>query len=101
MDSVHNRRFTPALRAMTRARSPGHGPFYRWFSFFLGLGLIGLVIFGLLPELQRIPAVGPGAQIIIDSGIEAGAFYYTDVAKVPEAESFIRGAGVGVGGGTE
>lgn len=86
---------------MARAQRPGHGLFHRWFTFFLGLGLIALVIFVLLPELQRIPTVGTGAQIIIDSGIEAGAFYYTDVAKVPEAESFIRGAGVSIDGRAE
>jgi hypothetical protein len=62
------------------------------------LGLIGLVISVLLPELQRIPTVGTGAQIIRDSGIEAGAWYYTDVAKVPDAESFIRGSGVSIDG---
>jgi hypothetical protein len=86
---------------MARAQRPGPGLFHRWLTFFLGLGLIALVILVLLPELQRIPTVGTGAQIIIDSGIEAGAFYYTDVAKVPEAEAFIRGAGVGVDGRAE
>lgn len=89
---------TATTQAVARAQRPGHGLLYRWGTFFLGTGLIALVILVVIPELQRIPTVGAGAQIIIDAGIEAGAFYYTDVAKVPEAESFIRGAGVGIDG---
>lgn len=89
-----NQDYHPVPHTLARAQGPGHGLVYRWLSFLLALALTGLVTFGLLPALQKLPAVAPGARIIIDQDIEAGAFYYTDVGKVPEAESFIRGAGI-------
>ena len=101
MDKMPMQASQAASQYMARVNSPGHGLLYRWLSLILVMGLIFFLVIVVFPEFQRIPSVGHGAQLIIEQNIEAGAFYYTDVAKVPEAESMIRGAGVGPGGRNE
>ena len=79
---------------LARPYAPGQGLAWRLLKFILAITLAGLITFGLLPALQKLPPVAPGASIIIEHDIEAGAFYYTDVGKMPEAEAFIRSRAV-------
>ena len=62
----------------------------RWISFILGLILVAGFAFGAIPLLERLPATKPFVLKMKETGIEAGAIYYTDVEKVREAEIYIR-----------
>jgi len=51
---------------------------------------IWLFIFVLAPWMQKIPAVGTLSRYIKDSGIDAGALYYTEVDEVGESDLAVR-----------
>jgi hypothetical protein len=63
----------------------------RWGALLAMLALLWVMLFVAVPAAQRHPALAPGVQAIIDSGIEAGAIYYTGVEQVAEAEAAMRG----------
>jgi hypothetical protein len=79
-----------------RLQGEGRGGLVRWLALVVGAVLLGLLLFVAIPALQRLPGHAPAVQAIIDSEIEAGAFFYTDVQKVREAEAVVRGAGIGI-----
>ena len=75
-------------------KSDGHyrpaGASKRWLHLALGLFLLWAFIFVLGPMLQKIPDVGTLSKYINESGIDAGALYYTEVKEVGESEQAIR-----------
>lgn len=62
----------------------------KWLAFILGVALVAGFAFGAIPVLERLPATKPFVEKMKETGIEAGAIYYTDVEKVREAEIYIR-----------
>ena len=56
----------------------------------LGLAAIGGFIFGLAPWMERFEPIGRICDAVRESGIDAGAFYYTDVDECAHAERFLR-----------
>jgi hypothetical protein len=70
---------------------PPPAPLRRWGALLAMLALLWVMLFVAVPAAQRHPALAPGVQAIIDSGIEAGAIYYTGVEQVAEAEAAMRG----------
>lgn len=71
------------------ARPPG-ASLKRWLALVVAvLCMAGFAFLGL-PALERLPGLGPAVKAVRESGIEAGAFFYTDVDKVREAELHVR-----------
>ena len=62
----------------------------RWMHLALWLLLLWAFIFVVGPIAQKIPAVGILANYIKESGIDAGAIYYTEVDEVGESDQAIR-----------
>ncbi len=44
----------------------------------------------LAPNLERLPVVGQTIQVLRESGIDTGAWYYDDVEEYFEAEEYVR-----------
>lgn len=44
----------------------------------------------LAPHLERLPGVGQTIQVLRESGIDVGAWYYDDVDEYFEAEEYVR-----------
>lgn len=44
----------------------------------------------LAPNLERLPGVGRDIQVLRESGINVGAWYYDDVEEYFEAEEYVR-----------
>lgn len=65
---------------------------YRLTSLFLGILLLMSFAFIVLPAIKNHTAIGPYVEKIKNSGIEAGAFWYTDVEKVGKAVNYIHDA---------
>ncbi|MBC7357189.1 MAG: hypothetical protein H5U10_01495 [Desulfacinum sp.] len=61
-----------------------------WIKLAVGVFFIWLFMFVIGPWLQKAPSVKPLAQFIEESGIEATAFYYTEVEQTGDAEVDIR-----------
>ena len=60
-----------------------------WMLLFLAFLLIaGFVI--VSPRLEKLPLVGSTIEVLRESGIDVGAWYYDDVDEVSEAERFMR-----------
>ena len=61
-----------------------------WVGLFLGLASIWAFIFHLAPWLEGFEPIGKVCEAVRESGIEAGAYYYTDVEECAHAERFLR-----------
>ena len=64
----------------------------RWARFLVGLLLILLFAFGVIPGLQRLEPVREVRDAIERSGIDATALIYTESEVSGEAETSIRNA---------
>lgn len=62
----------------------------KWLVFLLAVSLLMIFAFVLIPGLPGLLGLKHSHNLIIEEGIEAGAFYYPDVKKVGEAESYLR-----------
>lgn len=77
--------------ATEQARQSTGCGFRRWFGLAAGLLAIWFFVYGFAPWLQRhSEAVRTLAAYIEASGLNAGAFYYTGVEEVGEADRAIR-----------
>lgn len=72
-------------------KGPGETLLWRWLAFFGWILVLYLFIFQFAPWLQRhngtMDRLG---RYIRESGIDAGAIYYTEVGEVGEADLAIR-----------
>lgn len=68
------------------------GALGRWTRLGLLLAVLWGVVFVAIPAAQRLPGMAPAVQALLESGIEAGAIYYTGVEKVAQAEAAVHGA---------
>ena len=62
----------------------------RWSAFGLCLLILWILIFVIAPHYEKSKYIKPLAQYIEESGIDAGAIYYTEVDEVAEADLMIR-----------
>ena len=60
--------------------------------FLVGVGMILLFAFGVIPGLQRLGPVRAVRQAARDAGIDATALFYTESDVYSEAEASIRDA---------
>ena len=75
----------------TAGRNRPAGPWKRWGAFLCCLFLIWAFIYVVAPWLmQRSPSIQTLGNYIEESGIDAGAIYYTEVEEVGEADLAIR-----------
>lgn len=65
-------------------------PFRRWL-WLMAFVLLIVVFVRLAPLSERIPLIGTQVKIMRDSGVEVGAFWWTDVPEVSEAERHFKG----------
>jgi hypothetical protein len=71
------------------AKPPPAHLFRRWLLLLLGILLIaGFVV--IAPRLERLPLVGSTIQILRESGIYVGGWYWDMVDEVTEAERAMR-----------
>lgn len=77
---------------MANNQSNATAIFNRWLSLVLSLLLIGFFAFVIVPILCQLPFVAEHIQILKDRDTRAGAYFYTDVNEVGQAESFLRNA---------
>ena len=42
------------------------------------------------PALERLPGIGARIEVLRESGVDAGAFWWADVPEVKDAERHIR-----------
>ncbi|WP_237559868.1 hypothetical protein [Desulfohalovibrio reitneri] len=62
-------------------------PLKRWLSFLLSLAVTAAFIWGICPALREASApIKQMADFVDETGIETGAFYYTDVEIVGHAD---------------
>jgi len=62
----------------------------RWTHLGFWLLCLWLFIFVIAPWMQQIPAVNTLSLYIKESGIDAGALYYTEVDEVGESDMTVR-----------
>lgn len=58
----------------------------KWVYLFTCFFLIWVFIFIIAPYVEKLPVVKPIAEFIENSGIDAGALYYTEVEEAGVAE---------------
>ena len=61
-----------------------------WLRFLCCVLLILTFMFVIAPWFQKVPALKTLGRYISESGIDAGAIYYTEVEEVGEADQGIR-----------
>ncbi len=61
-----------------------------WAGLLAGLALILVFMFGIAPWVQKLDAVRPLAEYILDSGIDAQALFYTEVEETGDAETYMK-----------
>jgi hypothetical protein len=62
----------------------------RWGALILGLFVIWLFVFVLAPRVAEHDMVRPLVQFVEESGIDAGALYYTETKETGDAENYLR-----------
>jgi hypothetical protein len=62
----------------------------RWGALLLGLFVIWLFVFVLAPRVAEHETVRPLVQFIEESGIDAGALFYTETKETGDAENYLR-----------
>lgn len=62
------------------------GRLHRWAALFCCFYLVWVFMFIIAPWIGELPAVKPLTEFIAESGIDAGALYYTEVEEASEAE---------------
>lgn len=62
----------------------------RWGALLAGLLAIWFFIFVLAPWAQKQKAVRPLVEFVEESGIDAGALFYTEVSETGDAENYLR-----------
>jgi hypothetical protein len=72
----------PAIRKVGRA----------WLKLALGLALIWVMAFVLLPWGQGLPHIRPIMTIITDANIDAGAYWYTQSEETARSQMYVRHA---------
>lgn len=80
------------MRHKTGGTAAGPKAARRLMALLLGLALIGLFLFVAAPAAVQVTGIGSAVDAIAQKDIEAGAYFYTDVAKVGEAELYLRHA---------
>ena len=63
-----------------------------WTILLLSVLMIMLFVTLVAPAIGRMSGIRTAVTAIREDGIEAGAYFYTDVEKVREAELYIRHA---------
>jgi len=65
-------------------------PYRKWAFFTIGTILLYSFAFGFLPFLSNFLGFRQAHDLIIEEGIEAGAFFYTGVEKIRDIENYLR-----------
>lgn len=68
------------------------GPIVRWTILVLCLYVIWLFVFVFAPAFEKSEMIKPLTDYVRESGIDAGALYYTEVEETSEAELYLRHA---------
>jgi hypothetical protein len=82
------------MRVMRRENdSPGRGGGANWRGWLgLGIGLtaIWLFTFVVLPGIQKLPLINPVMEIIAESGVNAGSYWYTQLEETADGSMYVR-----------
>lgn len=62
----------------------------QWCRLALGIGVLGLVIFLVLPWVQTLPGIRPVMDVIAEEDIDANVYFYTGSDEVVRAERHVR-----------
>ena len=89
MDAEASHKFSTILDGQRRPSSM----ISRWAGLLLGFFLVWLFMFVVAPWIAGSPQVKPLAQFIEETGIDAGALYYTEIEETAEAEMYLHDAG--------
>ncbi len=68
----------------------------RWLRFGLCLGIFWLLVYVVLPQGQRLPVVKPVMDVIVASGVDAGAYFYTQSEETAYAVMYVNNTVNGV-----
>ncbi|MEW6661162.1 MAG: hypothetical protein ACOY9Y_01550 [Bacillota bacterium] len=79
-----------ALKGVPGGPKGPPGVHRRLVSLIIGALLLGYFAFGFLPFLSNFLGFRQAHDVVIEEGIEAGAFFYTGVTKIREIEPRIR-----------
>ena len=74
---------------VSRRSKPGAGLMKRWAGLFIGLFIIWLLMAYAAPWGRQTETLRPIMDLIEERGIEATAYYYTDLEEFAEAEDNI------------
>lgn len=79
------------IRTPDGQRCPS-GRIFRWLGLLFGFFLVWVFMFIIAPWIERAPAVRPLTRFIEDTGIDAGALYYTEIDETADAEMYLHDA---------
>jgi hypothetical protein len=68
------------------------GSLRAWLALALGLGLLWAVTYIVLPWGQTLPYIQPIMQVIKESDINAGTYWYTQSEETAMAKMYVRHA---------
>ena len=58
--------------------------------FTFGLAVFWVLVFVVLPLGQRLPLIKPVMEIIVESGVDAGAYFYTQSEETAYAVMYVN-----------
>lgn len=70
----------------------GRKKLWAWIRLGLGLGLMWLMAYVILPWGQTLPHIRPIMETISAADIDAGAYWYTQSEETARAQMFVRNA---------
>ncbi len=66
------------------------GVFGKLARFTFGLAVFWVLVFVVLPLGQRLPLIKPVMEIIVESGVDAGAYFYTQSEETAYAVMYVN-----------
>ena len=70
----------------------GRGGLHRWASFLSGIFLIFVFVSVIAPWIMELPYMKPVNAVILEKGIEANLYDYTEVELFADADVYMRHA---------
>jgi hypothetical protein len=80
------------LTIVKQGRMSSHNIGGAWAGLAMGLGLIWILAFVVLPWCQALPHIRPIMDKITEAHIDAGSYWYTQSEETARAQMYVRHA---------
>jgi hypothetical protein len=84
-------RMTQTMCSENDCRARGGSASWRgWLGLAIGLAAMWFFTFVALPGIHQLPLIKPVMDVIAESGVDAGSYWYTQLEETAEGSMYVR-----------